>query len=131
MIVLDTHAWLWWVSSPELLGEQAAAAIEEARSRRELLISSISAWEVAMLARRGRLQLSMSAAEWIARCEALPFLRFVPVDNAIAVQSTSLPGDLHGDPADRIIVATALSHGATLVTKDRKLQDYPGVATLW
>lgn len=131
MIVLDTHAWLWWVSNPELLGKQATAAIEEARQRREILISSISAWEVAMLVQRGRLQLSLKVHEWIARCEALPFMEFVPVDNAIAVQATCLPGDLHGDPADRIIVATALSHGATLVTKDRKLRDYPGIATLW
>lgn len=131
MIVLDTHAWLWWVSNPELLGERAAAAIDGARQRREILVSSISAWEVAMLAQRGRLQLSIGARDWIARCEALPFLQFVPVDNAIAVQATCLPGELHGDPADRIIVATALSRGATLVTKDRKLLDYSGVATLW
>lgn len=131
MIVLDTHAWLWWVSNPELLGEQATVAIDDARQRREILISSISAWEVAMLVQRGRLQLSLGVQEWIARCETLPFMEFVPVDNAIAVQATCLPGELHGDPADRIIVATALSRGATVVTKDRKLQDYSGVATLW
>jgi PIN domain nuclease of toxin-antitoxin system len=131
VIVLDTHAWLWWVSNPELLGERALAAIAAAQPRREIFVSSISAWEVAMLVQKGRLQLALDVRDWLARCEALPFLRFVPVDNAIAVQATRLPGDLHGDSADRIIVATALSLGAALVTKDRKIQEYPAVSTLW
>ena len=131
MIVLDTHAWLWWVSSPELLGRSAGEAIAAARSRRKLFISSISAWEVAMLTQKGRLQLAMDVRDWLARCEALPILQFVPVNNAIAVQATRLPEGLHGDPADRIIVATALSLGATLVTKDEKLLSYPPVKTVW
>lgn len=131
MIVLDTHAWLWWVSNPELLNGAAAVAIADARSRRELYVSSISVWEVAMLTQKGRLQLALDVRDWLARCEALPFLQFVPVDNAIAVQATRLPDGLHGDPADRIIVATTLSLGATLVTKDEKLLRYPPVKTLW
>jgi len=131
VIVLDTHAWLWWISNPELLGERAAEAIAAARGRRELFISSISVWEVAMLVQKGRLQLALDVRDWLARCEALPFLRFVPVDNAIAVQATRLPGELHGDPADRIIVATALSLGAALVTKDEKLQHYSSISTIW
>ena len=131
MIVLDTHAWLWWLSNPELLGEQAAEAITAARARRELFVSSISVWEVAMLTQKGRLQLALDVRDWLARCEALPFLQFAPVSNAIAVQATRLPDGLHGDPADRIIVATTLSLGATLVTKDEKLLRYPPVKTLW
>lgn len=131
MIVLDTHAWLWWLSNPELLGEQAAEAITAARARRELFVSSISVWEVAMLTQKGRLQLALDVRDWLARCEALPFLQFAPVNNAIAVQATRLPDGLHGDPADRIIVATTLSLGATLVTKDEKLLRYPPVKTLW
>lgn len=84
-----------------------------------------------MLVSRGRLELTMDAADWIARCEALPFLSFVPVDNEVALRSTRLPGRLHHDPADRIIIATALSLGATLVTKDRRIRAYEHVPTVW
>jgi PIN domain nuclease of toxin-antitoxin system len=131
VIVLDTHAWLWWISNPELLGGRAAEAIAAAQSRRELFVSSISVWEVAMLTQKGRLQLALDVRDWVSRCEGLPFLQFVPVNNAIAIQATRLPDGLHGDPADRIIVATTLSLGATLVTKDEKLTRYSPVKTLW
>jgi len=73
----------------------------------------------------------MEAEDWIARSESLPFLDFVPVDNRIAIRSTRLPGSFHADPADRIIVATTLLLGATLITKDDKLRRYPHVDTLW
>jgi PIN domain nuclease of toxin-antitoxin system len=94
-------------------------------------VSSISAWEVALLVRRGRLELSMDVADWVAKSEALPFLRFVPVDNGIALRSVLLPAPLHNDPADRIIIATTLQLGATLITKDEKLRAYPHVRTAW
>ncbi len=131
MIVLDTHAWLWWVSSPELLGQQATLAIEKAVKEKTVHVSSISAWEVAMLVQKRRLQLTMDVRDWVLRSEALPFLSFVPLDNALAVQATRLPGELHGDPADRIIIATAQSLGAILVTKDEKIRNYPHVKTVW
>jgi PIN domain nuclease of toxin-antitoxin system len=73
----------------------------------------------------------MGADAWIAHVEALPFLRFVPVDPRIAVASVQLEGFPHRDPADRIIVATALGLGATLVTGDRRLRAYRGVKTVW
>jgi PIN domain nuclease of toxin-antitoxin system len=81
--------------------------------------------------RRGRLELSMDVGDWVAKAEALPLLRFVPVDNRIALRSVLLPPPLHNDPADRIIVATALQLGATLITKDEKLRGYPHVRTVW
>ena len=131
MIVLDTHAWLWWLSSPDLLSAPAHKSIDRAMADGEIAISSISAWEVAVLVKKGRLKLTMPAEDWIARSEALPFVRFVPVDNRIALRSTRLPGQLHDDPADRIIVATTIALGGTLVTKDDKLRKYPHVRTLW
>ncbi len=81
--------------------------------------------------RKGRLTLRMPAEEWIARSEGLPFVRFVPVDNRIAVRSNSLPAPIHDDPADRMIVATALVLGASLVTKDRRLLGYRHVKAIW
>ncbi len=84
-----------------------------------------------MLVNRGRLELTMDVADWIANSEALPFLRFVPVTNQIALRSVSLPTDVHGDPADRMIIATALFLGASLVTKDERIRNYPHVETIW
>jgi PIN domain nuclease of toxin-antitoxin system len=131
MIVLDTHAWLWWISNPEQLSETAKDIINGAERDRKIFISSISAWEVALLVSRGRLQLTMSANDWVAASEALPSLNFIAVSNSIAVKSTQLPGNLHNDPADRMIIATTLSIGAVLVTKDEKIRNYPHVKTAW
>jgi len=131
MIVLDTHAWIWWVSNPEFLSEKAKQIIDEAVTNRNVLISSISTWEVAILASRGRLKLTMSPEDWVAASEALPFFDFVPVSNSIALKSVQLPGVLHNDPADRIIIATAISLGAVLVTKDEKIRNYEHVKTVW
>jgi PIN domain nuclease of toxin-antitoxin system len=131
LIVLDTHAWVWWIASPERLSPKAQAILEQEMEREEVFVSSISAWEVALLVRKGRLELTMPVEDWIARSEVLPFLRFVPVDNRIALRSNHLPGELHDDPADRIILATALTLGAPLVSKDGKIQGYPHVETIW
>jgi PIN domain nuclease of toxin-antitoxin system len=131
LIVLDTHVWVWWVSSPERLSPTARQQIDSEASERQIQISSISCWEVSLLVKKGRLELTLDVEEWIDRSEALPFFRFVPVDNRIAVLSNRLPGEFHEDPADRIIAATALLLGATLITKDQNLQDYPHVETLW
>lgn len=131
MIMLDTHTWVWWVSNPEKLSVPARERIEKAVIDNNIFISSISAWEVAMLTERGRLKLTMDAREWIVKSEVLPFLRFIPVTNQIAIKSVHLPGKLHSDPADRIIVATAIIQEATLITADEKILDYPHIETLW
>jgi PIN domain nuclease of toxin-antitoxin system len=131
LIVLDTHIWVWWVSAPEQLSATARNEIDQARQRGEICISSISAWEVALLVRKGRLELTLPVDDWIAKSEALPFIRFVPLDNRIAFRSNALPGDLHEDPADRIIVATSLTLGTPLVSRDTKIRDYPHVKTIW
>jgi PIN domain nuclease of toxin-antitoxin system len=98
---------------------------------RTIRVSSTSVWEVAQLVARGRLELTMDVADWVAKSESLPFVQFIPVDNRIAIRATRLPGQFHADPADRIIVATTLALGATLVTKDSRLQQYSHVETLW
>jgi PIN domain nuclease of toxin-antitoxin system len=131
VIVLDTHAWIWWVSGTVALPDTVTSRLAQAARDRSIRVSSISAWEVGQLVARGRLELTMNVEDWVARSESLPFLEFVPLDNRIAIHSTRLPGPLHADPADRIIVATARTLGATLITKDDKLQRYPHVETLW
>lgn len=131
MIVLDTHAWIWFVNDPRQLSARARRAIMEAMSLRSVYISSISAWEVALLVARGRLELTLDVQDWIAKSEALPFFTFVPVDNAIFLRSVLLPGPLHADPADRIIIATAIMKGTPVVSKDERIRKYSGVKSIW
>lgn len=131
MIVLDTHTLIWWVNDPATLSTPARQAIDAAVPSKAVHVSCISSWEIALLVERGRLRLSLDVRDWLCRCETLPFLTFVPVDNAIAIESVRLPDFPHADPADRIIAATALSLGATLVTRDDKLRNYPRVKTIW
>lgn len=131
MILLDTHAWIWWVSNPELLSETVKNLIDSTIANAEILISSISAWEVALLASKERLKLRIEVNEWIVKSERLPFVRFIPIDNSIAVKSVNLQGELHNDPADRIIIATAAIAGIPLVTKDEKISNYPYIETIW
>ncbi len=132
MIVLDTHALVWWVSEPKRVGSKARKLIDAAvAARTPIMVSSISIWEIAMLVAAGRLQLTVEVNAWIAHVEALPFLSFVPVDNRIAARAVQLVNFAHRDPADRIIVSTALGLGATLVTADTQLRAYTSVATVW
>ena len=131
MIVLDTHAWIWLIDSPERLGAAAQKAIESARRQRAVFVSSISAWEVHMLCARGRLRFAVDPEVWISRCERISFLRFLPVDNEIARLSVQLPDPFHADPADRMIVATARFLGAPVATCDSKIHAYPHVQSVW
>lgn len=131
MIVLDTHVLLWWLSSPEKLSKKAGKAIDEAIKHQEILISSISVLEIYTLVKKGRLELNTLPDSWLQKVENLPFVRFIPVDNKIAVQSVDLPELSHKDPADRIIIATALNTGAKLVTSDREILKYPHVQSIW
>ena len=130
MIVLDTHTLIWWVAGGPL-SDLAVETLETHGTSHSLFVSSISAWEISMLVEKDRLELTLEVGEWIQQIEALPGLRFIPIDNDIAVASTRLPGPLHPDPADRIIVATARSLDAPLVTRDKRLHDYPHVETIW
>ena len=131
MIVLDTHALIWWVNDPAILGKAAKSALDTAVKSKSVFVSCISSWEIALLVERGRLRLALDVRDWLCRCEALPFLSFVPVDNCIGIESVRLPDFPHADPADRIIAATAMSLGAVLVTKDEKLRSYPHLKTIW
>jgi len=131
MILLDTHAWVWFVSNPELLSKQARKAVDAAMEEKGIFISCISAWEVALLVAKKRLSLTLEVTDWIAKTERLPFFQFLPVDNSVAVKSVNLPQPLHSDPADCIIIATAITMAAPVVTKDEKLLNYPHVKTIW
>ena len=132
MIVLDTHVLIWWVSGDTgQISPAAQEAIKQELAGGQIVISSISAWELAMLVAKGRLALSMDVSEWLACVSQIEAVTFVTVDNTIAVKSTELPGEFHKDPADRMIVATARKLAAPLVTADEKIRAYPHVRTIW
>lgn len=132
MIVLDTHAWIWFIDSPQALGPKASAAIEKARHAGEgLHISCISTWEIHMLCSKGRLSFAVEPDVWVNRCEKLSFLRFHPVSNPIARMAVTSCAAMHADPADRMIAATALYLGASVVTCDEKIRAAGTVDCIW
>ena len=121
ILLLDTHALVWSVEDNPRLGVQAKRAINEAAREHRVAVSAISPWEIALLVSKGRLKLAADVMDWL--CDALrkPGISLVPLEPEIAVASTRLPFEMHADPADRILVATARRLGATLVTADGAL----------
>jgi PIN domain nuclease of toxin-antitoxin system len=132
VIVLDTHALLWWVEDDTAkLSARAKREILSERAAGGIIVSSITAWEIALLVSKQRLALTIDIGVWLAKVARVDGLQFVPVDNDIAVAAVNLPGEIHRDPADRIIVATARHYNASLVSGDRQLRAYPHVNTVW
>ena len=123
-VVLDTHALVWLLQGSDRLGPGARALIEAAAKGDGAFVAAITAWEIAMLVAKGRLALDREVGEWLDAALALPGLWLAPLDPQVAVDSTRLPGQPHGDPADRMIVATARRHTATLITDDAQVLAY-------
>jgi PIN domain nuclease of toxin-antitoxin system len=124
-LVLDTHVWVWLVNGDERLGKSAACqAIDDASRQSLLRVCAISVWEVAMLTAKARMKLSLPVSDWVEQALAVPGLSLVPLEPSISIDSTALPGEFHGDPADRIIVATARYCSGTVVTADKAILAY-------
>lgn len=129
MIVLDTHALLWWALDPEKLSPRAAQEVE----RMEVeggFASSISLWELAIKVKRGQLDLPLTVDELARRLELGGVVRVLPVDTQTWLTSVALDW-AHRDPADRVIVATAIHKNLPLLTKDKVIQEFPGVLSVW
>lgn len=123
LILLDTHVWVWWVQGDTRLSSEQIAELDR-RAENGIYVSVISCWEVAMLCERGRLRLPCSLDEWLDQGLAYPGVRLTQLDRSILVESCRLPAELHGDPADRMLIATALELDCPLITADQKLLDY-------
>ena len=129
MTILDTHVWIWWVSAPKRLSARAAHAIDQAD---EIGICAISCWELAMWVRAGRVELvGFDTLAWLRQALSLPRVTLLPLTPEIAVASADLGRDFQGDPADRMIAATAIGQKASLVTKDRRLRSFTPLETVW
>jgi PIN domain nuclease of toxin-antitoxin system len=125
MLLLDTCAIIWIVLKEPLV-PAALAAITRSASTGSLLVSAVSAWEVGLLATRRRAPLSFrpDAPTWFERLLSRPGTTAVALDHRVALAAAFLPGKLHDDPADRLLVATARDLGVPLVTRDRRILDY-------
>jgi len=128
VIVLDTHAWLWMQADPARMSDPARAAIETAD---RIGVCTISCWEIAMLVRAGRIRMDRDARTWIRQALASERLEAIPLTAVAAVTAALLPAGFPGDPADRIIYATALGLGARLVTRDERISSFDPPRTLW
>ena len=129
--VLDTHTWIWWHMNPNRLSTKVRTLLSTPGRYEALLLSAISPWEFSKLSEKGRIGISCNPEEWIAEALVMTKLRLVPLTPAIAYRSTSLPQPFHDDPGDQIIVATAREENATILTKDKLIQAYSHVRTLW
>ena len=124
-LLLDTHAWIWFCAGQQKSFERRTwTALERACQRGECWVSVISVWELGMLTAKGRLTLTLSPAEWAKEALDTPGMSLVPLSPEAAIESSYLPGPFHGDPADRLLVATARHRRARLVTADARLIDY-------
>ena len=123
--VLDTHSWIWLCGgSPHLSPAWADRLQQAVHQGLPLWIPVISVWELGMLVSKGRLNMTCSPESWVKKSLALPGLQLAPLTPEVALQSSTLPGFFHGDPADRMIVATARVLDAPLVTRDEKITAY-------
>ena len=129
--LLDTHAWVWWVTEDRRLSAAARRTIERSQVRGDLSLSLISVWEVAKKVEKAQLVLDRPIDQWIELAVARPGLHLVELTSPILVESCRLPPPFHGDPADQLIVATARDRHATIITKDEKIRAYPHVRSAW
>jgi PIN domain nuclease of toxin-antitoxin system len=129
VILLDTHALLWWALDPDQLSAGAARTVAEMEAHGGYA-SSISIWEIGIKVQRGKLEIGIPLAEFLRRMEHSAVIEFVPVDVTIWMRSFALKWE-HRDPADRVIVATALMKGVPLLTKDDRIRCAGVVSTVW
>ena len=129
--VLDTHVWVWWHMHPKKLSKRVRSIISHPDQYEELLLSAISPWEFSKLLEKKRIGISCDPEEWIREALEMSKLRLVPLTPNLSYRSTTLPSPFHEDPADQIIVATAREEKATVLTKDKLIQEYTHVPTVW
>ena len=132
MILLDTHAWIWYLADLEKLSEPALYTIRRAaeNERGQVLVSAISVWELFTLVKKHRLEINGSPAAFLTATHQDPAMEISPIDAAIARRSVELP-DHHADPADRLILATAQELGCPIVSRDQRFPDYKAADIIW
>lgn len=122
-LLIDTHIWIWLMEGVDELSTEQVSRLDRAAQSMNLFLSAISPWEVATLASKGRITLPVPLAEWMRKAVHQPGLQLLPLSPEVSVESAQLV-DFHGDPADRMIVATARLEDLTLATRDRRILNW-------
>jgi PIN domain nuclease of toxin-antitoxin system len=123
-LILDTHVWYWINDQSKPLSSAAVDIVQSAQSANKIYIAAISLWEIAMMTKKEKITLRLPLTEWFQVALSIPGVNLSPLTPEVVIESMNLPGGFHGDPADRLIVATARVENLTLVTCDRKILEY-------
>ena len=123
-ILLDTHTWIWLCAGSTELSTDTITYINLAGSKGKVFVSAISVWELSMLVAKNRITLAKPINQWVKESLAQPGVNLSLLTPEVAIESSFLPGGFHGDPADRMIVATARLNDLTLLTRDHKILSY-------
>lgn len=129
-VLLDTHVWLWWLLGSEKLSQKERNELDRFASQGALGLAAVSLWEAQMLHAKGRLTLDRPFDSWIREAAAANVIRVLPLDVEVVIAVNALPRSFHGDPADRLIVATARAHDIPLATHDTAIRR-SRVTTVW
>lgn len=121
-VLLDTHIWVWWLTPGSPLSRAERDALDAEAGRRELFLPAISLWEAQVLHAKRRFELPLSFAEWLARAADDRVISVLPLGVEVVLALDALPASFHGDPADRLIVATARAHAMSLATHDAAIR---------
>ncbi|OGV70100.1 MAG: hypothetical protein A2283_14225 [Lentisphaerae bacterium RIFOXYA12_FULL_48_11] len=127
-LLLDTHVWFWALESPDKIGRKCRAALESAEN--VLVVATISTVELGQLVLAEKIRFKSTLESWVRRGTESLGLRTTELSHAIALLAYALPGVFHKDPADRILVATAIHHGYTIVSADERILAYPHVMSM-
>lgn len=123
-ILVDTHVWLWVMAGSPALSKEFIQDFERILKGNGVLISPMSIWEIGMLVEKKRIEIDMDVMDWIEQSLETPGINLTPITPRIAIQSTRLVGTIHGDPVDRLLIATAHEENAIFVTCDQKILRY-------
>lgn len=124
-VLLDTSVWVWFLEGDERrLSKKSVEFLKRREQTGELVVSDLSFWEVANKSAKGKLPLSIDSALWLEDAGNYASITYAPIERTALIQSTRLSGSPPSDPMDRILIATALLHAATLVTSDAKIIEY-------
>lgn len=129
-LLLDTHIWIWWLLGSDQLSRSERQDLDQLASRGGCHLAAMSLWEAQMLHSKGRLRLDRPFAAWLREAAAPGIVVLLPLDVAVIEALDQLPVDFHGDPADRLIVATALAHGLQLATHDQAIKSSDAIS-IW